>query len=398
MKAGWEVKPLGEVFKTVTGNTPPKSAAHYYGNDVPLVKPPELNDGEVDSANDGLTFSGAEVARVAPEGSVLVSCIGNLGKIGLATRSVAFNQQINAIYPNPTVALSKFVFYQTFSPQFRTQLGSLAAGTTVAIVNKSRFNSIAVPLPPLEEQQRIVAVLDEAFDGLARARAHAESNLQNARDLFESYLGAVFTRDAEDWDVQPISELVEADCTLSYGIVQPGDDVANGLPIVRPTDLGERTIKLDGLKRIGPSKANSYARTTLKGTEILLCVRGSTGVLALAAKELEGANVTRGIVPIRFDPSKIEQRLGYYQFLSKPVQDQIRAGTYGAALMQINIRDLRQLSFSVPPVDQQSGIIVKLDSVADDFDLLVEGCEAKLQDIDDLRQSLLQKAFAGELT
>ncbi|MDA9998490.1 restriction endonuclease subunit S, partial [Planktomarina temperata] len=184
MKAGWEVKTLGDAFQTVTGSTPPKARKDYYGNDVPLVKPPELIDNLVSDAVDGLTSEGSKVARIAPAGSILVSCIGNLGKIGLAARDLAFNQQINAIFPNNTKAISEFMFYQVLSPQFKSQIEALATGTTVPIVNKSRFNSITVNLPPLEEQKRIVSILDEAFEGLDRARENAEANLKSARELF----------------------------------------------------------------------------------------------------------------------------------------------------------------------------------------------------------------------
>ena len=127
-------------------------------------------------------------------------------------------------------------------------------------------------------------------------------------------------------------------------------------------------------------------------------MRGSTGAVSVAAEELRGANVTRGIVPVRFDRNRIDHRLGYYQFLSKPVQDQIRAKTYGAALMQINISDLRQLTISVPPTDEQGALLERIESVTRDFDELVAGYEAKTADRVDLRQSILQRAFAGELT
>jgi len=309
-----------------------------------------------------------------------------------------FASDCSTILPRDAGKLDvRYVHYFMKSKQSYIQT-ELKQGAAQPHVYAKDLAKIPIPLPPLEEQQRIVAVLDEAFEGLARARAHAEANLQNARELFESYLGAIFSRHDADWINAPLQELVESDCKLSYGIVQPGDEVSGGLPIVRPTDLGERIITLDGLKRISPERANGYARTELKGTEILLCVRGSTGVVSMASEELEGANVTRGIVPVRFEPDRIDQKLGYYQFLSKPVQDQIRSGTYGAALMQINIRDLRQIKFVVPPLDQQEELVERIESVARDFDTLVENYTRKVSDMDDLRQSLLQKAFAGELT
>jgi len=86
----------------------------------------------------------------------------------------------------------------------------------------------------------------------------------------------------------------------------------------------------------------------MRGGEILLCVRGSTGTVSVASTELSGANVTRGIVPIRFDRNLLTQDFGYYVMTSGEIQEQIREKTYGAALMQINIRDLRQVTLFVP--------------------------------------------------
>jgi len=157
---GWVKKKLGDVFTTVTGNTPPKNNAEFYGDFMPLVKPPELCDAPFDSAADGLSEAGAAVARTLPPKSILVSCIGNLGKIGLNIVPVAFNQQINAILPDENYAIPEFMFYQVLSSAFKEQLNALVSGTTVPIVNKSKFNSVEVVLPPLPKQKAIVVQLD----------------------------------------------------------------------------------------------------------------------------------------------------------------------------------------------------------------------------------------------
>lgn len=252
-----------------------------------------------------------------------------------------------------------------------------------------------VSYPPLEEQKRIVAVLDEAFEGLSRARANAEANLQNARELFESVINSEFSD--HGWEELELKDLAHEDCSLSYGIVQPGDEVEGGLPIVRPTDLKRKVITLDGLKRIDPALAKSYSRTMLVGGDILVCVRGTTGTIALAAEELSGANVTRGIVPVRFNDT-MDQRFGYFQFLSKHIQRQIAEGTYGAALMQINIRDMKKLKFFCPSRQEQAATVERVEAFVESHELLLPACLDQLTDLDDLRQSLLQKAFAGELT
>lgn len=406
MKSGWEVKPLGEVCAFQRGLTySKKDEVDSGGTSVLRATNVDLETGELDLSE--IRFIRSEVSvpssKMVEPGTLLICTASgskkHLGKTALIDRHMdfAFGGFMGLLKPDEGL-LPKYLQWLMRSDDYWAFIDGLSDG---ANINNLKFKQLAdfpIPLPPLEEQRRIVAVLDEAFEGLARARAHAEANLQNARELFESFLGAIFTRHSADWSSLPLQKLVEGDCTLSYGIVQPGDEVSGGMPIVRPTDLGRRVITLDGLKRIDATRADGYARTKLKGTEILLCVRGSTGVVSMASAALKDANVTRGIVPVRFDPQRVDQRLGYYQFLSKPVQDQIRAGTYGAALMQINIRDLRQIAFVVPPLNQQGPLIQRIESVANDFDTLADSYARKVSEIDNLRQSLLQKAFAGELT
>jgi type I restriction enzyme S subunit len=252
-------------------------------------------------------------------------------------------------------------------------------------------------LPPLAEQRRIVAILDEAFEGIAAAHANAEKNLQNAHELFGRISGAVLEQLTPISRIASLEDVVESGCSLSYGIVQPGDELADGLPIVRPVDLNCSVVVLDGLKRIDPTLAKSYARTTLKGNDILLCVRGTTGTLALADSTLVGANVTRGIVPIRFDTTQISQDFGYCLMRSEPVQMQIRAKTYGTALMQINIRDLRQMTLPIPPRQEQEAVVQRLGELEAAADQLTATYEQKLTALDDLKKSLLHQAFNGEL-
>jgi type I restriction enzyme S subunit len=398
VKAGWNLREIGEAFQTVTGNTPPKSAKHYYGNAVPLVKPPELTDGDVGAASDGLSDSGAQVARVAPEGSVLVSCIGNLGKIGLATRPVAFNQQINAIYPDPTLALPKFTFYQVMSPQFRKQLDSLAAGTTVSIVNKSRFNSIKVPLPPLEEQQRIVTVLDEAFEGLARARAHAEANLQNARELFDETEAKLF-RDISKGSIETtLGELASFRNGLNYSRTSRGDEVKvvgvgdfqDNFAI--PTDTLSFT-KIDG--QLGDDDklyAGDILAVRSNGNRDLI------GRTMLMSESDEPTSFSGFTIRIRLNGEDVLPEYVCSYLRTKTAREKLTAGGGGANISNLNQRILSSFPISYPDKDGQRKTLDRLERLRENSKHLREDYAAKLHDIDDLRQSLLQKAFAGELT
>jgi type I restriction enzyme S subunit len=276
------------------------------------------------------------------------------------------------------------------------ELPRLAKGVKPGI-NRNDVYALSAPCPTLREQQRIAAILDEAFAGIAKATANVERNIASAQELSSKMLDALLCGEQGTRNMA-LEDAVTDDCTLSYGIVQPGDETPDGLPIVRPVDIGSRTVGLDGLKRIAPERAAGYRRTTLQGNDLLLCVRGTTGVLSQAIPELAGANVTRGLVPIRFRPDVVQQDLGYFLLLSDGVQRQIRKATYGAALMQINIRDLRRITLTVPPPSRQSTLLAALEEGTAAASRLAEGYRTKLAALSELRTSLLHQAFTGQLT
>lgn len=326
---------------------------------------------------------------------LVVGCRGACGTVHITDPKSWITGNSMVIQPDLKRVDLRYLRYFFEGP---ADLASVTTGAAQPQITQTSLRPVHVPLPLLEEQKRIVAVLDKAFAALDRARTHAEANLVDAEGLLENSLDEVFRDLASTNDVVRLEEAVHPECKLSYGIVQPGDLVEGGLPIVRPVDLKQRVITLVGLKSIAPKLADGYARTKLVGGELLLCVRGSTGEISIAAPELAGGNVTRGIVPIRFEKGKVLPEFAYFQFLSRYARDQIASKTYGAALMQINIKDLRQLNFVLPHLSQQHEIVVRAEGLYEHTRKLKAAYAQKLTDLANLRQSLLQKAFAGELT
>ncbi|SON50552.1 restriction endonuclease subunit S [Vibrio tapetis] len=311
----------------------------------------------------------------------------------------AYNVALMKAIPRSDLLDNEYLFYFLMSPSIQNyiiKLSERAAGQTG--VNKPALHGFPILVPNIPEQKRIVALLDTVFADLEETRSKTEQNLKNARELFDSYLQQVFSQKGEGWEELALENLVSEDCSLSYGIVQPGDDFNDGLPVVRPTDLKTDLITPDGLKLIDPVKSEAYKRTVLQGGELLVCVRGSTGITSIACKSLADANVTRGIVPVRFNPELISDRFGYYQFISPLVQSQIKDATYGAALMQINIRDFRKIKVSTPSIEVQKSLVNKLDSIRPDLIRAEEIYKQKLLALDELKKSILHKAFSGELT
>jgi type I restriction enzyme S subunit len=405
VRSGWTSGILGELCQI----RPPKSEARNRLKEGDLVSFAGMEQLGIDrkflettqvrrleSVNGSYTyFADGDVllAKITP-------CFEN-GKLGIASaleNGIGFGSS-EFVVLRPNHALDKeFLHYYLGRPEFRSE-GEARMGGAVGQqrIPKDFIDNYLIPLPPISEQRRIVGILDEVFDDIAVAKANAERNLKNARALFESYLHSVFAGPQTSWLEKTLEESVATNCTLSYGIVQPGGDYAGGLPIVRPMDLTEKVIQPDGLKRINPKLAKAYQRTILLGDDLLLCVRGSTGLVSVASTKLAGANVTRGIVPIRFDQTVLKKELGFYVMSSEPVQTQIREKTYGAALRQINIRDLRKVVLRFPPLEQQYDLVTMLDELALGSQCLESIYRRKLVALEELKKSLLNQAFAGEL-
>ena len=378
MKKGWQTKPFEDCIESVKYTRKIQRKDFLDVGQFPIVsQEAEFTNGYWDDE--------ADVFKV----STPVVIFGDHTQV---LKYVDFDFVLGAdgvkILPPRDFLRPKFFFYQLQAANF-TSLGYAR--------HYRLLKELEIKYPPLAEQQRIVGLLDEAFEGLATAKANAEKNLQNARALFESHLQSVFTERGPGWVEKTLEDIADADCSLSYGIVQPGEEFDEGMPIVRPTDLTTKVIRLGGLKRIDPKLAGGYKRTALQGGELLLCVRGSTGVVSIASPELAGANVTRGIVPIRFNRSLLLPEFGFYLISGGPVQSQIREKTYGTALMQINIRDLRLISLSIPPLKEQKTIAAKLDSLHEETQRLARLYERKHAALEALKKSLLHQAFTGAL-
>ena len=158
MPDGWAWARLGNIGEIITGGTPSKSHHEYYGNAFPFFKPADLDQGrKTIISSEYLSEKGKSCCRIIPKFSTAVCCIGSIGKCGYLNVEGTTNQQINSVIPNID---SLYAYYYCSSDYFLEQLISLASATTIAIVNKSKMESVLIPVPPMAEQQRIANTLD----------------------------------------------------------------------------------------------------------------------------------------------------------------------------------------------------------------------------------------------
>ena len=204
-----KIKMLGEV---ITGNTPPKDQKEYYGSEYPFYKPTDLEQGlHTVSATDNLSLLGYMYARQIPALSVLITCIGaTIGKTGLIEKEGSCNQQINAIIPHNCIN-NRLLYYICICDYFQNQIRVNASATTLPIINKSKFEQLIIPLPPLSEQHRIVSVIESAFaliDEIENNKQSLEQFIKQAKSkvLDLAIRGKLVPQDPND---EPASVLLE---------------------------------------------------------------------------------------------------------------------------------------------------------------------------------------------
>lgn len=183
LPSGWCVMELAEAGEVVTGNTPPTSEKDNFGDEYPLVRPTELGtDRPIVEAAVGLSKKGASLARLLPVGSVLVSCIGSLGKVGIAGCELATNQQINSVVFDPELVDARYGFY--YCQTITKWLEEHSSATTISIINKSKFQKAPFVLAPLRAQKLIVGEIEKQFTRLDAATAalrRVQANLNRYR-------------------------------------------------------------------------------------------------------------------------------------------------------------------------------------------------------------------------
>lgn len=233
--------------------------------------------------------------------------------------------------------------YYMKSWHFKTQLSQYITGSAQLNYGPSHLKQMTVPLIQLKSQDELINRLDkiQKIIGLRNQEMQRLNDLIKARfvELFEK---SVFPK-------EELINVIKDGAGLSYGIVQPGEDGTGDMGVLRPVDLIDGKVSTLAIKYIDRSIGEGYKKTELTGDELLITVRGTTGITALTDYRFDRMNVTRGIAVIRYDRNKINPvYLNVYLNMDES-QRYIQEHTRGATLQQINLSDLRVQKILMPP-------------------------------------------------
>ena len=313
----------------------------------------------------------------------------HLGKVAYIDKDYpyAFGGFMGLIRPNEELIVPKLLYYYFCSSKFKRFLSSIGNG---ANINNIKFVDIAkdcISIPEKLIQQSIVVELDKINELISLKKEQLKDYDNLAQSIFYEMFGDPVENE-KGWEVKKLIETVVLECTISYGIVQPGDGVEDGIPVVRPIDLTGTFVSTNNLKKTTEKISSSYSRTILTGKELLVCVRGTTGVCSLVTDELKGCNVTRGITPLLFNDNT-DRWFMYYQFQMPQIKCIIADYTKGITLKQINMADFRKIPVILPPLPLQQLFAQRIE--------LIEKQKAEIQstiaDLETLLASRMQYWF-----
>ncbi|WP_022959303.1 restriction endonuclease subunit S [Spongiibacter tropicus] len=287
----------------------------------------------------------------------------------------------------------RFIYYLLES----FDLGRYTSGAGVPTLNRNHVHDEDVLIPlDLDEQKRIVAILDQAFTDIDKARALTEQNLKNARELFESYLQQVFSQRGEGWVDVALAEITEC---ISDGDHAPPPKSAEGIPFITISNIDKSTNTIDfsDTFKVPEQYFENLKETRVpKAGDVLYTVTGSFGIPVVVPSD-RAFCFQRHIGLLR-PLDSVDSRWLYYLLMSPIVFTQAESGATGTAQKTVSLKLLRNIHVPFMPLEQQKSIAENLDRIFENTKHLEGLYSSKLEALDELKKSLLQKAFSGELT
>lgn len=408
MKPGWRQSKLGEVCSFLNRGIAPK---YIESGGVCVLNQKCIRDHRV-----GFDPSRRhdEVAKKVPKerfiqpGDVLVNSTGTgtLGRVAQLREAppeqATVDSHVTIVRPLPGMFYNDFFGYMMILIEGLIKEAGEGCGGQTELSRTTLAEAFNVRYPDsIEEQKRIVDFLDDAFERIGTALVNAEKNLINARELFESYLNKIFTDNGEGWVKKNLGDILTVQPRNGWS--PPANKHSDqGTPVLTLSSVTGFQFKKDAIKYTSAETSNDAHYWVENGD--LLITRSNTTDLVGHVAICEGID-DRTIYPDLVMKMKVDKLLAstkfvYYQLMSNRLRSIIKESATGAnpTMKKIKKSTVQGLPLVMPSLDRQQGIVRKLDELFEGSKLLINTFNSKVEVLNQLKQSLLQKAFSGELT
>jgi type I restriction enzyme S subunit len=402
MKEVLVIKDLGDICHFQNGFAFKSKTFKEFGE--PVVRITNIQNDRVESKGfvfvDRNDYSQDLSKYEVRKGDLLIAMSGaTTGKIGLyrSEKILLLNQRVGLFKPNQS--LDKQYLYYFLSTKVEESL-AISAGAAQPNLSTEQIKAFQIPLPPFPEQQRIVSILDKAFAAIDKAKANAEKNLQNAKELFESYLQGVFENG--DWEIKEfgkiITVLTDYHANGSYKILKKNVEIKETEDfawMVRSTDF-ENDFEND-FRYINESGYNFLNKSKVFGGEIIMSKIGNAGNVYLMPRINKPCSLAMNLFLIRLDEKQAISEFVFQYLKSNSGEVQIKSRLQGATTKTITKNNVRNIKIPLPTLNEQETIVHQLNALRNETQKLEAVYQKKMDDLDELKKSILQKAFAGEL-
>jgi type I restriction enzyme S subunit len=383
---GWETKKIKDVCEVIAGQSPEGKYYNKSGEGLPFYQ------GKKEY---GFKYIGApttwtsKVTKIALCGDILMSVRAPVGPINFSTQKICIGRGLAAIRPLEYVD-KDFLYYFLLSIQKSIQGNE---GAVFSSINKAQIESIEFPFTPIDNQKQIVAKLDQAFADIEKAKVNAEQNLKNSRELFESYLQNIFNPDGQGW-----SELTLKEASLDFGRGKskhrPRNDTSlygGDYPFVQTGDVRNSEHLITQFTKTYNDTGLAQSKLWPKGT---ICITIAANIAETGILDFDSC-FPDSVIGVVVNPQITIIR--YVEYLLQSFKTILKAKGKGSAQDNINMGTFEKLKFPFPEINKQNEIVNSLDTLMTSVQKLEVIYKNKLLALEELKQSILQKAFNGEL-
>ena len=412
MREGWEIKKLGDVSNVQRGLTYGKNDTADYSENVVLratnikLESSSLDFDELKYLRDDFDIKDIYKLKV---GSLLI-CFSSgsknhLGKVAMVDKpySAAFGGFIGQITPNEIIN-PRYLFYNLVSDNYRKYISDLTDGMNINNLKSGDLKQFPIPIPPLEEQKQIVAILDKAFTAIDQAKANIEKNIENAKELFQSKLNDIFSQKGDGWEEKTLGEVCYVLNGYAFKSKESVED--SNTQLLRMGNLYKNVLDLSRKPVFYPdSYSNQYKDYLLKEGDLIMSLTGTVDKTdygyTVKIPEVEvDLLLNQRIMKIEVHDSNILNKDYLKNYLLSPdFLMRLYDTSSGTRQANLSSRTILKLKINYPTDIDKQIEIVKLFKLLRGYSKNIEAkYQQKLIDLEDLKKSILQKAFAGELT
>jgi len=399
MKQGWEEKRLGDVSAVSAGNSAPQKKELFKNGIYPFIRTSDvgkIRKGFISASVDYLNDEGINGLKLYKSGTILFPKSGAstfLNHRVMMKIDGYVSSHLATIKANNSITDDRYLLYFLITIDARSLMQDIAYPSLKA----SDIRLIEIPIPPLPEQKRIVAILDKAFASIAKAKDNAEQNLNNAKELFESYLQGVFENKGEGWEIKKLGDV----CELIKRGVSPKYLEKNGVIVINQKCIRDHRISFEQsrfhdsvLKKVSPEKMVKLGDVLINSTGT-----GTLGRVAQVREDLKNVTVDSHVTIVRPIPNLFF--IDFFGWALIYIEDEIAKRGKGCGGQTELARTTLTNNFSISfpkSFKAQQAIVKKLDSLSSKTKKLETIYQQKIEDLEELKKSVLQKAFNGELT